>query len=35
MVGRRSGAQFRLGDELEVRVEQIRHSEGKVELSFA
>jgi ribonuclease R len=35
MVGRRSGAQFRLGDPIEVRVEQIRHSEGKVELSFA
>jgi ribonuclease R len=35
MVGRRSGATFRLGDELEVRVEAIRHSEGKVELSFA
>jgi ribonuclease R len=35
MVGRRSGATFRLGDEIEVRVEQIRHSEGKVELSLA
>jgi ribonuclease R len=32
LVGRRSGRPYRLGDELEVIVEDIRRSEGKVEL---
>ncbi len=32
LVGRRSGRPFRLGDEIEVLVEDIRRSEGKVEL---
>jgi ribonuclease R len=33
LVGRRSRATFRLGDGIRVRVEEIRRSEGKVELS--
>jgi ribonuclease R len=33
LVGRRSGRRYRLGDELEVRVEDIRRAEGKVEVS--
>jgi ribonuclease R len=33
--GRRSGRRFRLGDGIRVRVEEIRRSEGKVELSPA
>jgi ribonuclease R len=32
LVGRRSGRPYRLGDEIEVLVEDIRRSEGKVEL---
>jgi ribonuclease R len=35
LVGRRAGRRFRLGDRIEVRVEEIRRSEGKVELSPA
>jgi ribonuclease R len=35
MVGRRSGRRYRLGDEIEVRVEGIRRHEGKVELAPA
>jgi ribonuclease R len=35
LVGRRSGTRFRLGDGIRVRVEEIRRSEGKVELSPA
>ena len=35
MAGRRGGGVFRLGDPIEVRVEEIRRSEGKVELSLA
>ncbi|MDQ3876486.1 MAG: RNB domain-containing ribonuclease [Actinomycetota bacterium] len=35
LVGRRSKKTFRLGDPIEVRVEQIRREEGKVELSPA
>jgi ribonuclease R len=35
MVGRRSGATFRLGDPIQVRVERIEHAEGKVELALA
>jgi ribonuclease R len=35
LVGRRSGKPYRLGDELEVRVEEIRRSEGKVELALS
>ena len=35
LVGRRSGRPYRLGDELEVVVEDIRRSEGKVELRLA
>jgi ribonuclease R len=35
MVGRRSGATFRLGDPIEVTVERIEHAEGKVELALA
>jgi ribonuclease R len=35
LVGRRSGRPFRLGDRLEVLVEDIRRSEGKVELKPA
>jgi ribonuclease R len=33
LVGRRGGRRYRLGDELEVRVEDIRRAEGKVEVS--
>jgi ribonuclease R len=33
--GRRSGRRYRLGDPIAVRVEEIRRSEGKVELSRA
>ena len=33
LVGRRSGRRFRLGDELEVKIEDIRRAEGKVEVS--
>jgi ribonuclease R len=32
LVGRRSGRRYRLGDPIEVRVEDIRRNEGKVEL---
>jgi ribonuclease R len=35
LVGRRGGGRFRLGDLIRVRVEEIRRSEGKVELSPA
>ncbi|HZQ65073.1 MAG TPA: RNB domain-containing ribonuclease [Gaiellaceae bacterium] len=34
LVGRRGGGVFRLGDPISVRVEEIRRSEGKVELSL-
>ena len=34
MAGRRGGGVFRLGDPIEVTVEEIRRSEGKVELSL-
>ena len=33
LVGRRGGQRYRLGDPLEVRVEEIRRTEGKVELA--
>jgi ribonuclease R len=33
LVGRRGGRRYRLGDELEVKVEDIRRAEGKIELS--
>ena len=33
LVGRRGGRRYRLGDELDVKVEDIRRSEGKIELS--
>jgi ribonuclease R len=35
LVGRRSGRAYRLGDEIEVRVESIAQNEGKVELAPA
>jgi ribonuclease R len=35
LVGRRGGGSFRLGDPIDVRVEEIRKTEGKVELSLA
>jgi ribonuclease R len=35
LVGRRSGRRYRLGDQVSVRVEDIRRLEGKVELSTA
>jgi ribonuclease R len=35
LVGRRGGRGYRLGDPLEVRVAEIRRSEGKVELAVA
>jgi ribonuclease R len=35
LVGRRSGAAYRLGDPVQVRVEDVRRWEGKVELSLA
>jgi ribonuclease R len=34
LVGRRGGQRYRLGDPLDVKVEEIRRSEGKVELSI-
>jgi ribonuclease R len=34
LVGRRGGQRYRLGDPLDVKVEDIRRSEGKVELSI-
>jgi ribonuclease R len=34
LVGRRGGKSYRLGDEIEVRVEDIRRTEGKVELAL-
>jgi ribonuclease R len=33
LVGRRGGRRYRLGDEIEVRVEEIRKSEGKIEIA--
>jgi ribonuclease R len=33
LVGRRSGRRYRLGDELDVKVEDIRRAEGKIEVS--
>jgi ribonuclease R len=33
LVGRRGGQRYRLGDELDVRVEEIRRAEGKIELA--
>ena len=35
LVGRRGGRSYRLGDQIEVRVEGVRRAEGKVELSLA
>ena len=35
LAGRRSGRTYRLGDPIEVRVQDIRRNEGKVELSPA
>lgn len=35
LAGRRSGRRYRLGDRLEVRVERIERTEGKVELRLA
>ncbi len=35
LVGRKTGRRFRLGDAIEVRVESIAHSEGKVDLALA
>ncbi len=35
LVGRRGGRRYRLGDEIDVKVEDIRRAEGKVELSTA
>ena len=35
LAGRRGGGVFRLGDPIEVRVEEIRRAEGKVEISPA
>ena len=35
LVGRRSGASYRLGDPVQVRVEDVRRWEGKVELGLA
>jgi ribonuclease R len=34
LVGRRGGRRYRLGDELEVRVKEIRRAEGKIELAL-
>ncbi len=34
LVGRRGGRRYRLGDEVEVCVEQVRRAEGKVELAL-
>jgi ribonuclease R len=33
LVGRRAGRRYRLGDELDVKVEDIRRAEGKIEVS--
>jgi len=33
LVGRRGGRRFRLGDEIDVKVEDIRRAEGKIEVS--
>jgi ribonuclease R len=35
LVGRRAGRRYRLGDAIEVRVDEIRRSEGKVSLTVA
>jgi ribonuclease R len=35
LVGRRGGHQYRLGDELDVRVQEIRRAEGKIELALS
>jgi ribonuclease R len=35
LVGRRGGRRYRLGDEIEVRVEEIHRAEGKIELATA
>jgi ribonuclease R len=35
LVGRRGGRRHRLGDEIEVRVEEIRRAEGKIELALS
>jgi ribonuclease R len=35
LVGRRGGRTYRLGDPIEVRVQDVRRSEGKVELALA
>jgi ribonuclease R len=35
LVGRRGGRRYRLGDEIDVRVEEIRRAEGKIELATA
>jgi ribonuclease R len=35
LAGRRGGGVFRLGDPIQVRVEEIRRSEGKIELALA
>ena len=35
LAGRRSGKTYRLGDPIEVRIEEIRRSEGKVEVALA
>ncbi len=35
LIGRRGGRTYRLGDKIEVRVRDIRRSEGKVELALA
>jgi ribonuclease R len=35
LAGRRGGRSYRLGDQIEVRVEKVRRAEGKVELSLA
>ena len=35
LVGRRGGGTFRLGDPIEVRIQEIRRAEGKVEVAPA
>jgi ribonuclease R len=35
LAGRRSGRRYRLGDPLEVRVQEIRRNEGKIEVALA
>ena len=35
LVGRRGGRTYRLGDPIEVRVQEIRRTEGKIELTPA